>query len=576
MRNTKISVILNSIFGVAFGLLLFRLMLGAEFNYPSLVMRHVWYLLYPVHYMRSFTDQSIFILSYVLLCSYMLLAKILVYEAPLGKTVLKLLLWMGLLAVPFLPFGIEYMSLSRYATSITSYVLRVVPFIGLLVWLLLMNRYFFRQNYLVAGAWAFANFLLIIVVITLADLLPMLKTRMFFSALGYRTSLANTFLSTRPVIALLVTIALAVFFLFVFDRQFLRAPRAQNKRSNVFTPLFASVALFLVLMIIRDDFRRYRYFNYQGGIATVYFAAYDDRQMLSFDQNKFSLSSGRQSVFYPFGRFSIRDTLRKHADEILRMKIIEGLDYYRLARIITVIAYGPRDTVVYERLQPVINGRRYKIPEEFSSWSDYLKKRYSSPANDIAVTGWVRVNGEPLSGVEFIVNRISRGEKRAVVPVWHGHTDADGRFVFSCYKDATLDKAYYQLNFSLADTMIGRNIGMLTVTHTVPVFSEPGEYMLDTFDIDFVRQEYPSYRKGLIVETSSGVDSMNLLLPDRESLFQAKLVGAVVESGELRDSRLEYAYPEMDSSIHALFMERVGSSRFYLQETNGEASIIIY
>ena len=576
MRNTKVSAVLNCFFGVAFGFLLFRLMLGAEFNYPALVMRHVWYLLYPVQYMRSFTDQSIYILFYVLLCSYILMANVLVYEAPLRKTVLKLLLWMGLLALPFLPFGIEYMSLSRYATRITSYLLRMMPFIGLLAWLFLMNRYFFRQNYLVAGAWAFANFLLVIVVITLADLLPMLKTRMFFSALGYRASLANTFLSTTPVVALLVIIALAVFFLFIFDRQFLRAPRAQNKRSNVFTPLFASVALFLVLMIIRDDFRRYRYFNYQGGIATVYFAAYDDRQMLSFDQNKFSLSSGRQSVFYPFGRFNVRDTLRKHAEEILRMKIIEGLDYYRLARIITVIAYGPRDTVVYERLQPVINGKRYRIPGEFSGWSEYLKKRYSSPANDIAVTGWICVNGNPLSGVEFIVNRISRGEKRAVVPVWYGHTDADGRFVFSCYKDATLDKAYYQLNFSLADTMIGRNIGVLAVTHAVPVFSEPGEYMLDTLDIDFVRQDYPSYRKGLIVETSPGVDSMHLLLPDRESLFQAKFVGTVAESGELRDRKIEYVYPEMDSITGSLFMERVGSSRFYLQERYGDVSIIIY
>ena len=124
--------------------------------------------------------------------------------------------------------------------------------------------------------------------------------------------------------------------------------------------------------------------------------------------------------------------------------------------------------------------------------------------------------------------------------------------------------------------MIGRNIGVLAVTHAVPVFSEPGEYMLDTLDIDFVRQDYPSYRKGLIVETSPGVDSMHLLLPDRESLFQAKFVGTVAESGELRDRKIEYVYPEMDSITGSLFMERVGSSRFYLQERYGDVSIIIY
>jgi hypothetical protein len=576
MRNTRASVVLNCLFGTAFGFLLFRLMLGPEFHYPSLYIRYVWYLLYPVQYMRSFTDQSIYILFYVLICSYILLANVVVYEAPLGKTVLKLLLWMGVLALPFLPFGIEYMSLSRYATRITSYALRVIPFVGLLTWLFLINRYFFRQNYLVSGTWAFANFLLIVVVITLADLLPILKTRMFFSALGYSASLANTFLSTTPVVALLVIIALAVFFVFVFDRQFLNAPRVQNKRSNVLTPLFVSIALFLVLMIIRDDFRRYRYFNYQGGIATVYFAAYDDRQLFSFDQNKFSLSSGRQSVFYPFGRFNVRDTLRRHAEEILRMKIIEGLDYYRLARIMAIIAYGPRDTVVYKQLRPVITGARYKIPEEFSVWAGYLDKRYSSPSNDIVVTGWARVNGNPMSGVEFIVNRVSREEKRAVLPVWYDYTDSNGKFIFSCYKDIGSDGAYYQLNFSLPDTMIGRKIGVLTVANVVPVFSAPGKYTLDTVSIDFVRQEYPSYRKGLIVQTSSGLDSVKIFLPYTDSMVQVKLVGTVSESGELEDGQLEYLYPEMDSSARLLFVEHLRSSRFYLKETDAEAAITIY
>ncbi|MDH4211087.1 MAG: hypothetical protein OEV79_06525 [candidate division WOR-3 bacterium] len=576
MHNTKLSVILNCAFGTAFGFLLFRLTLGPAFQYPALYMRYVWYLLYPVQYMRNFTDQSIYILFYVLLCSYILITNVLVYETPLGKTVLKMLFWMGVLALPFLPFGIEYMSLSRYTTRITSYTLRLIPFIGLLAWFFLVNRFYFRQNYLVAGAWAFVNFLLIIVVITLADLLPMLKTRMFFSALGYRASLANTFLSTMPVIALLVAIALAVFYVFVFDRQFLRVPRAQNKRSNVLTPVFLSIAFFLVLMIIRDDFRRYRYFNYQGGIATVYFAAYDDRQMLSFDQNKFTLSSGRQSVFYPFGRFNVRDTLRKHSEEILRMKIIEGLDYYRLARIIAIIAYGPRDTVVYKRLRPVIAGRRYRIPEEFSVWAGYLDKRYSSSDNDMVVTGWVHVNGRPLGGIEFIVNRVSREEKRAVVPVWHDHTDSNGRFEFSCYKDAGLDKAYYQVNFSLPDTMIGKDIHLLKVTHAIPVFSGPGEYTLDTLSVEFTRHERTSFRKGLTVQASSELDSFLLSLPDLGMGFQAKLVSAVLESGELKDIKLEYVLPEMDSSTQFLLVEQMKASRLYLKEADGEAAIIIY
>ena len=68
MRNKNHSVILNFVFGIAFGSLLFRLMLGPLLEYPAMYMRHVWYLLYPIQYMRYFTDQSIYILFYVLLC----------------------------------------------------------------------------------------------------------------------------------------------------------------------------------------------------------------------------------------------------------------------------------------------------------------------------------------------------------------------------------------------------------------------------------------------------------------------------------------------------------------------------
>ncbi|UCG29978.1 MAG: hypothetical protein JSV53_10835 [candidate division WOR-3 bacterium] len=539
-------------------------------------MEYVWYILYPVLYLRNVSDQSIYILIYVLLWSYILITKVVVYDASLGRTVLKMLFWMGVLALPFLPFGIEYMSLARYATRITSYALRLLPFIGLLVWLFLINRFFFRQNYLVAGAWAFVNFLLIIIIITLADLLPMLKSRILFHALGYRASLANTFLSTMPVRALLLSMALAVFYMFVFERQFLRASRGEHSRVNVLTPLFVSIALFLVLMIIRDDFRRYRYFNYQGGIATVYFAAYDDRQMLSFDQNQFTLASGRQSIFYPFGRFNVRDTLRKHAEEILRMKLIEGLDYYRLARIIMIVAHGPRDTVIYQKLRPVMNGRRYRTPEHFAFWAEYLDRRYGSPDNDMIVMGWVRINGKPLARVEFIVNKVSFAERRNAEPVWHGHTDANGRFEFSCYKDVELDSGYFQVNLSLPDTMIGKDLQSLKVIHPLPVFSGSGKYILDTLNIEFGRRGQVSYRKGLTVQTSSQTDSFLLFIPDIETGTPVRLVGSVVESGRVDNFQMEYTPVEMDTFEQILFIEQMKTSRFYLKEAEGELVISIY
>jgi hypothetical protein len=194
----------------------------------------------------------------------------------------------------------------------------------------------------------------------------------------------------------------------------------------------------------------------------------------------------------------------------------------------------------------------------------------------MVVTGWVRANGRPLGGTEFIVNRVSREEKRAVVPVWHDRTDSNGRFEFSCYKESREDKVYYQVNFSLPDTMIGKYVGLLKVTNVMPVFSGPGEYALDTLNIEFTKRGHPSYRRGLTVQASSELDSLLLSLPDLEMVFQVKLVSAVLGSGELKDIQLEYVLPEMDSSTQFLFVEQMKASRLFLKESDGEAAIITY
>ncbi len=576
MHKTKISSVVNCLFGIAFGLLLFRLILGPLFQYPALYMRSVWFVLYPVHYLRYYTNQTIYILFSVLVWSYILITMVVVYEAPLGRTVLKMLFWMGVLALPFVPFGIQYMSLANYMTGISNYFLRLLPFIGLLVWLFLINRFFFKQNFLVAGAWAFVNFLIIIVVITLTDLLPMLKSKILLHALGYRISLANTLVSKMPVLSLLCSIALAIFSAFVFERQFLRVPRTEKSRLGLLTPLSVSIALFLVLMILRDDFRRYRYFNYQGGIATVYFAAYDDRQILSFDQKEFTLIDCRQNVFYPFGRFNVRDTLRKHAEDIRGMKLIEGLDYYRLSRIVKILAYGPRDSLVYQRLRPVIDGRHYRVPEQFGYWADYLNRRYGSFNNDMMVTGWVRINGVPLPRAEFIVNKVSFGDRKIVEPVWQDHTDAFGRFEFSCYKDADLDNGYFQVNFSLPDTTIGNDLQSLKIVNLLPVFSVPGNYVLDTLDIELIRRGSASYAKSISILASVDPDAFLLSIPEMQANAPIIVTASVVKSGMIENIISTYFPSEIDTSAQLLWLEQIKASRFYLKGSEGNIRISIH
>jgi len=566
---------INVIFGIFFGLLMFRLTLGPNYDYPALYTQLVWTLLYPIYILRHYSNLSIYVLFYTIFWLYIFVVEIVILEAPFGKTLIKTLVWMFVMTLPFLPFGIEYFSLAVYMTSISSYLLRLLPFIALLVTLFLANRFYFKQSYVFAGAWTLVNFLLVIVVITMSDLLPVIKSQIFFHALGYRLSLANSVISSSPLFALLLIICLAVFYIFIFESQFLRLPFRRKTLISIITPIGILIALSFVLMIMRDDFRRYRYFDYQGGIATVYFAKYDDRQILSFDQNQFRLSSSRYSVFYPFGKFNIQDTLRKHAEDILRMKIIEGLDYYRLERITKIIAHGPRDETIYERFQGLIDGKRYRLPPGFKPWAEYIERRYRLPTRDIAVTGWIMINENPLENTEFFVNKIAVGNRKAIEPIWQGRTDSRGQFHFTCYKDIELDHAYFGVIFLLPEKMIGRNIDYLHVAYPLPGFSEPGNYVLDTVRIKTESKDKGIFFKELTIRTSSQVDSFSVLLPSLKQGASVRFAGSVSISGTIDDVKADHQPPLNDTVMLEKMIERVKESGFYLKDTIGTVLIEI-
>ncbi len=576
-QNRRIAIVLNFVFGVLFGTLIFRLMLGPAFNYPALYTRITWITLYPVNLLRGFGNDYIYVLFYALFWLYVFSIKIVIIEAPFGRTLLKTLIWMPLMVLPFLPFGIEYFSLVRYITSIDSYLLRILPFIGLIVFLFLANRFYFDQKYVFAGVWALVNFLLIIVIITISDLLPLIKSQFFFHALGYRLSLANSITSNAPILALFVIIGLAIFYVSVFERQFLRLPFKRPTLFSIITPIGILVALSFILMIIRDDFRRYRYFDYQGGIATVYFAKYDDRQILSFDDARFTLSTGRYSVFYPFGKFNIHDTLHRHAEEILRMKMIEGLDYYRLERIMKILAHGPRDEDTYSKLRHVVHDDRYLLPEGFRYWARYVEHRYTLPPNDIAVTGWLMLNGRPLGNAEFFVNRVSINNRRTVEPIWQGVTDPDGRFAFTCYRDIDSDDAYFNMTFLVSDRLFNDDFGFFKLVNPVPVFREPAVYTLDTLQIETGLRDEAARVHYLRIKTSSDIDSLSMFLPSLFAGGGRVVITGLVSRGGLLDSVAVEHWPLLsDSSIYEGTRERAKRARIYLKDSAGTFDIEVY
>ena len=564
--SRKIANLLNIIAGIVFGVLIFRLALGPSYNYPALYARFVWIMLYPVSVLRGLGNDYIYVLFYTLFWLYVFAVRIVILEAPFRKTLMKTLLWMPLVAIPFLPFGIEYFSLARYLTSISSYLLRLLPFVGLLGLLFLANRFYFDQKYLFAGVWALVNFLLVIVVITLADLLPIIKSQFFFHALGYRFALANDYISGTPLIAMLSIVCLAVFYISIFERQFLRLPFKKPTLVSIITPFGILVALSLLLMIMRDDFRRYRFFDYQGGIATIYFAAYDDRQTLTFDDARFTLSSSRYSVFYPFGKFNIRDTLDRHVEDIMRMKIIEGLDYYRLERIMKILAHGPRDEVIYSKIQRLVKQGGYLLPEAFRGWVTYIERRYGVPAADITVTGWMVVNGRPLAATEFFVNKISPRNIRTVEPIWQGITDQEGKFHFTCYKDAELDDIRFGISFLPSEKLIGKDVGHVEVEHPIPVFSEPADYVLDTFKIQTTTSNGQSVLNSLSVRTSSRADSFSLFLPNLEPGASLSFAASVSSTGSIDGIIIDHQ-PLIDTMRLESMIERLKDSRLYLRDS---------
>jgi hypothetical protein len=548
-------------------------MLGPYYEYPALYTRVAWILLYPVHLLRQHSDLAIYVFFYLLFWLYIFIVKIVVLNAPFLKTLFKLIIWMLVVALPFLPFGVEYFSLAIYMTSISGYLLRLLPFIALLIALFVANRFFFSQSYLFAGTWTLANFLLVIVVVTLSSLLPVLKSQIFFHALGYRLSLANDLVSVFPLLTLLMVMFLSVFYVFIFENQFLRLPYKRTTLISIATPIGLLVALSLVLMIMRDDFRRYRFFDYHGGISTVYFARYDDKQTLSFDETGFSLSSTNYSVFYPFGRFSITDTLRKHAEQILRMEMIEGLDYYRLERIAKIIAHGPRDEAVYKRFQGIIEGNRYLLPAKFAPWAERIDRRYRAPTRDIEVTGWIVINGTPLKNTEFVVNKIARTSDRAVDPIWKDMTDSLGQFQFTCYRDSVLDDIYFQVVFLLPEELIGSEIDYLDVRYPLPVFREPGIRMLDTLSITSRSHDAEAVFRELKVRASAPVDSCLLFLPSLANGTPVHFAASVLLSGSI-DSVVLYHQPVSgDTAVMKEMIGRVKNSKFYLKCLTGRVEI---
>ena len=249
------------------------------------------------------------------------------------------------------------------------------------------------------------------------------------------------------------------------------------------------------------------------------------------------------------------------------MAIIEGLSYYRLTRILSILANGPRDTVMYDALQSMINGNRYKYSPFVAGLLDYVRERYSGDNAEISVAGSISVNGTPLSRIDFFVNRHIVSTLEYSDRVWMAKTDAKGRFHFTCYRGDSPVVQYFHVYFMLPDTLIGTNIEYLKITNIPGNFSAAGTYMLEPIAITVKQAETTQDVRKLTLYPEAPLDSFALRLPLVTDTIAVSVYGEVRRTGRyaINDVAFYTASGAPADRVVGMVRDRARTWRFYNQ-----------
>jgi hypothetical protein len=259
------------------------------------------------------------------------------------------------------------------------------------------------------------------------------------------------------------------------------------------------------------------------------------------------------------------------------MAIIEGLNYYKLTRILNVLAHGERDTVVYRSLRSLVEGRKYRYPREYADLLRYIRERFSSDTTEIKVTGKITVNGTPLPHVDFFVNRWIAATLEYSDRIWMDKTDANGRFRFSCCRGDGRLVRYFHIYFMLPDTIIGDNIEHLKIAHLPDNLSTPGTYVLDAISVTVQQADSPQAVKLLALYPETPLDSFTLRLPQVTDTVALSLHGRVLSSARyaIDDINVVTRSGMADDARAARARERARTWRFYSQAESTPLDIFI-
>jgi hypothetical protein len=531
-----------------------RLALGPQAMtiYASLV----WMLLYPVILLRYVNTTVIIIALYIVVWSYIVIKNIFIYQYSALSTCLWTLFWMVLVAVPFIPFGIYYYSLLRYNFQIYSNIVRIIPFINLLIVLALANYFYFRQKLSTALIWSMGQSLFIILTMTLSDLLPTLMGQPFFYVLEYRFAFINTLIVKMPIIVQVLLICGTGLGLVFLDKNFIAETRERGIVFRLALPSVVTIIAFVLVGFLRIDYERYRSFDYTEGIYTIFLNHYKDTYVFWFNSPHIRIWSGNLKMLYPFGAYDLSDTLQRHAQDLGSMTIIEGMELYKFDRILRIMAYGPRDTIVYRALSHILKGRVYHTPEYFEPLLSKACERFSTTGEDITVQGWLIFNQEPGANIIFCVNRWFEQGKMYFERIWQGTTDVNGHFEFTCFGGDMPATRFFQFYFILPAMSRGKGFEHVEILNIPPVIERPGSLVLDTIYIGLKTADSVQDFDEIIIETSMNLESIDMFFPELGFNKRIFIDGEISRSGYLLTKKVDIEYL-MDERADRIFKKEI-------------------
>jgi len=571
-KNSSISYILNIIFGIILGLILMRIFMGEMPEEPTIYLKPIWVIFYPVILLRYLNNIVIFVVFYGFIWLYIILKKILILKKSPLKIIPWTVLWMGIIAIPFLVFGIEYFSITAYRLH-HSYYLQRIPFLSLFTALFLSNIIYFKQEFKSALLWTLNIEAIIIILITLANFLPLATFHIDCNLSGYRITILNDLITKTPLLAVFSFGAISIMVFTIIDMMFIFQTKLRRLAKGFFAPMLITTLIATFILIFYVDYKRYNNIANSGEVNNISFNSYQSRQIIWFDTGKIRIYCGDFTMFYPFGEFDLRDTLRKHAKEIGEMTIIEGANKYKLMQILRILAHGPRDTVTYNALKNLVSGKYKRVP-----FCSDIRERYINGSRDINVIGWVMLNNKPLRNTDFCVNIWVRSVPESFERVWKDETDSNGKFSFNCYKGKDWSYLGHQIYFLPSDTLIGQNLTYLKITNIPHRFYTSGNYLLDTIKIETKKSESGYNFARLNILPRSPVDSFEIWMPAISESLGVKVTAEIIELGKIKIENIDIGHWEKtltNKKTKNEIMRKVKKWRFFTMGEDRRIEIYI-